>query len=394
MPILNAVKSAPDARDYQFIPQLAPQPETDLREFNRDIEDQELEGSCSWNGVSNAIEIVTQRAGQWENLSRQFGYYNTRAASGLLGQEGVYSIRDALETFRKTGVCLESEWPYLASNENVIPSVEAYLSGLTRRISRYEAIDISKSMLKSENPQLGIDNINSALAEGLPVITSMTVGTKFMQLKGPLEQQEYYPVDLPFAPDTGNKIEGLHVTVFLGNSSRQGGYWIQENSWSKFWGDNGYGRVPYNCIRDMSEAYIIRGYKDLDFTNKVLYEAQMKFVMMYVAVLGRAPELSGFKWWMDVIMSGLDTFAGAAQGFLMSEESRSRFSNNGAIICDILYSKETFENRVAVAAYVVLDLACDKLEVCQIVLSGVTADPASVEIARKRARSLISRGVL
>lgn len=235
MPTLNAIISQPDDRDYKFLASLAPLPATDLRMFNRDIEDQGQQGSCTLNTVTNALELLTQRAGQWEDLSRQFGYYTVRQASGLLGQEGAYSLRDVLETVRKLGLCLESEWPYSAAAENLQPLPSAYVSAATRKVMRYEAIDISKSRIFGTNPQLGIDNINAALAEGMPVLIALAVGHKFMQLSGPLFEQHYPPIDMPGVDPTGNEYMGGHAVTIVGNNHAAGG-WIVENSWGTTWG--------------------------------------------------------------------------------------------------------------------------------------------------------------
>lgn len=393
MPLLNAIASKPDERDYKFLARLAPLPETDLRPFNRDIEDQGQQGSCTLNAATNAIELMTQRAGQWEDLSRQFGYYTVRDASGLLGQEGAYSLRDVLESLRKTGICLESEWPYGGERENVRPPESAYMSALLHKVFRYEAIDISKSMIFGDNPQLGIDNINSALAEGMPVLVTANVGRQLPLQVGPLADQHYTPVDYTAAPGTGNAALGVHSFVLDGNSNALGA-WIKEGSWGTALGDGGYFKVPYACIRDFSEAWIIRGYKDISFTDPLRYAQQMRLVKMYVAVLGRAPELGGFKYWLDVLLNGRDTLAGIAQGMMLDTESRARFKTNGEIVCDMIDTDTLFANRVEVAAYCVLDLACDKLNVAKAALDIVTADPASVPLAKFRIRQMITGGVL
>lgn len=389
---LTAVASKSDIRDYQFIATVNPRANTDLRNFNRDIEDQSSVGSCVSHSITNAIEIVTEQKGQWEDLSRQFHYYVTRDLEHILHREGIYSLRDALESARRYGLCLESEWPYVIGKENVRPSELAYTSATTRKITRYEAVDISKSMVFGKDVQLGIDNIKAALAEGLPVMFVMGLGRKFFSLNGPLESQKYYRMDLPGSVATGNEFVGSHAMVIVGNSDELGGF-IVENQWGKNWGDKGYCLVPYEVIQDFSEAWVIRGYKDIDLINPKVYSAQMQVVRFYVAVLGRAPEYSGFKWWFKEVLKGAK-LDGAAQGFLESEESRTRFVNNGEVVCDIINSLDTFNNKVKVAEYFAIDLACDKLDVAKICLDSVTSDAASIEAAKIDIRKMVDGGVL
>lgn len=394
-PVLNQIVKSPfDARDYQFVATFAPQANTDLRAYNRDIEDQSNQGSCVPHGVGNAIEIMTQRAGKWEDLSNQFPYYVGRDLSNLLDQDGMYSVRDCLESSRRYGFCLKNEWVYSYANRNVRPPEEAYASALTRVIKRYEAIDISKSMASGTDFPLGINNIKSALAEGLPVIIAMALGMKFYDISGPLATQKYSHVHFPWLrPNPGNEYIGAHCMVIVGNDDALGGF-IVENQWGTSWGDNGYCLIPYSVIMDFSEAWVIRSYKDIDLTDPVLYATQMKLVRLYVSCLGRAPELAGFKFWLKALKNNEVTHDVIAQFFLESDECRGKFGNNGKVVLDIIEKLPEFNNKVEVAAYVVLDLACDKPAICAKVLDGVTADPASVDIAKKHARVLMTNGVL
>ncbi len=388
---LNAVASPPDARDFKFAARYAPQAETDLRQFNRDIEDQQSEGSCTSHAITNCLELMTQQAGEYENLSRQFQYFTTRFAEGRATQDGVFCLRDCLEVMRKTGVCLETEWPYLPSNVDVEPNVAAYTSASTRLVKRYEAIDIASSIGLGADPQRGIDAINAALAEGLPVPISLVVGDKIFAMHGSLESQrgQYWPVDAPWRHSVGNPRAGGHAVQIVGNSNRLGG-WIIENSWGATWGDAGCGLLPYACIADLSEAWIIRAYKDIDRTDPALYAAQMQLVRLYVAVLDRAPELDGFNWWLNAMIAGTLTGAQIADYFFTSAERIDKFNTAGAMVDNFAQHFKAYDNRCTVAAYSVIDLAINKPDVAAQALDGVTDDPATVDIAKKRLRSLMA----
>lgn len=395
--LTNLSKSKPDNRDYKFVASpnakalINTVTEKDLRIFNRDMENQLNQGACTAFSTTNPIEIITEQRGQYENLSSQFQFYTTRDLSGILHLDGTYSMRDCLEAARRFGICLESEWPYDYANKDVRPPESAYASAATRKITRYEALDLSKSQLFGTDYQLGIDNIKAALNEDLPVMFSMPLGQKFPGISGPLATHNYPLLDFP-DEDTGNKYIGSHAMTIVGYSDLLGGF-IVENQWGPGWGDNGYFLLKYASIRDLNEAWVIRGYKDIDLVDPVLSAARKKIVRLYVATLGRSPELSGFKWWVSEVISGAN-IDGAAQGFLESEESRARFPNNGRVVNDIVQNLNTFNNKCAVAEYFVVDLACDKVDLAKISLNLVTENPASIEIAKKYIRERAGKGVI
>ncbi len=104
MPILNAVASRPDARDYKFLPSLAPRPNTDLRQYLPPVRDQESENACTSHQPVAVCESMTIRTGQYEELSEQFLYNVVGALEGLPAAAGRYSLRDNLEAVRRFGM--------------------------------------------------------------------------------------------------------------------------------------------------------------------------------------------------------------------------------------------------------------------------------------------------
>lgn len=393
-PVLNGVPSKPDNRDYKFTALAkATQRSYDLREFVRKVNDQGTAGSCTGQAVDGAIEIFTEQRGAYEETSQQFLYDVVRDLEGVTGTEGAYSIRDVLEVGRRVGIPLETEWVDRQMHGYIKPPDYVFSSASTRKIMRYEAVDISKSMILGTNPQLGIDNIKAALAEGMPVIINFLVGRKFTTLSGPLGSQVYYGVDYPGSAQTGNDPVGSHGGLITTCDDDINSFFFK-SSWGTGWGFGGYGRLPYACIRDFSEGFVLRGYKEMTNIDPLTEASRRRLVKMYVAVLARAPELSGFKYWLDVLQSGKDTLAGIAQGMMLDTESRARFKTNGEIVCDMIDTDALFANRVEVAAYCVLDLACDKLNVAKAALDIVTADSSSVPLAKFRIRQMITGGVL
>lgn len=261
MRISNVIQSPPDSRDYKYISTVtALPPSVDLRADVPIIEDQLTLGSCVANSVCHALELMTHRAGRYENLSRLFLYYTTRDSENRIGQEGS-DLRDALKAANNLGICLESDWPYSVDQENVKPSDAAYASAKTRLVESYEAVPLSTL----ENP-IGywdmINNLKAALAEGFPVMIAIVVNSTILTLTGPLNQQNYQER----APGSNQDypILGNHAVVLVGYND-DGGYFIFENSWGTGWGDNGYGALKYGVIGGIiMEAWVVRGFNGVE----------------------------------------------------------------------------------------------------------------------------------
>lgn len=261
MKLSNVIQSPPDSRDYRYISTVTQLPSSvDLRTYVPIIEDQLTLGSCVANSVCHALELMTDRAGEYECLSRLFEYYTTRDLENRIGQEGS-SLRDALKAANKYGICLESEWPYAIDQENIKPSDPAYVSAKTRLVESYEAVPLSTL----DNP-IGywdmISNIKAALAEGFPVMIAIVVNNTIFNLTGPVAQQNYMERD----PATGQDypIAGNHAVVLVGYND-EGSYFIFENSWGTGWGDNGYGALKYGVIGGIIlEAWVVRGFNGVE----------------------------------------------------------------------------------------------------------------------------------
>lgn len=261
MQLTNFAPSKSDSRDYQYsgVTQGLPS-KVDLRQFVPDIEDQQAEGSCTCNSTTSALELMTNRAGKWEDLSRQFPYYVVREFENGLDREGA-ALRDVMKMGSKVGFCLESEWPYLPDNENVKPSDAAYASALTRLITEYEAVPLA-TLGSNIGYWDAINNLKAALAEELPVVIAMSVNQTIMDLKGPLAQQNYSLRD-PGTLQPYTSI-GNHAVVLVGYDDDLDGF-IFQNSWGTGWGDNGYGLIKYGVIGGVIfEAWVVRGFNGIE----------------------------------------------------------------------------------------------------------------------------------
>lgn len=251
--ILTPIAASPDdGRDIPFVPSGAPLPAAvNMAQFVTQVENQEEQGACGAHAGTTAPEMIAKRAGIIEELSRQMANYLALLDENRLGQEGVVTLRSIVHAGYKYGFCLESEWPYSAEKKAVRPPDACFASASTRKITRYERIDIqwwSKP----------VDQIKAALAEGLPVIIAMTVNAQIYAMKGPLGQQKYE------VAENGKRLpsEGAHAVVIVGYDDAIGGF-IYANSWGAGWGDGGFGRLEYRHIGEVFEAWVVRGYRDI-----------------------------------------------------------------------------------------------------------------------------------
>jgi len=378
----NVVPSRPDPRDYQFLASAAPVPaRVDLRQPWHIIKNQGQAGSCTGHTATSTGEAVVASA--TPALAPQLAYTMTKIAEGRAGQSGTFSMRDVLETGRKIGWCLESEFPYRGSEDDTPPGPDVLTSAATRKVERYESVPLGLSAM-STDVTVGVANCKAALASGLPIMISLAIGVQLTQIHGPLASQYYPPMTVPWVQgNPGNDYWGSHALVIVGYDDALNGF-IAQNSWGTAYGDGGYFLLQYQCLQDFAEAWVIRRYAGMVFENAGELAARMSVVRLYVAVLGRAPDVGGVRYWGDIVLAG-NSMAAVADVMMASPECKAKFATPGAVVCDALTDPvhlAKFQNRVTVAAYCALDMACTVVSTFEHCLDNVTEDPATIEPAK------------
>lgn len=264
----NVVASIPDDRDYAYVTRQGPfAQKLDLKPNVHEVEDQGQFNFCLDNAVVSATEMLKfDMSG-----SRMFVSYNRRHqlenTSGNVGG----TLRNAIRSAYHWGIPDETLWAYELGLIDAIPTPEAYAQGLVRRVTRYENIFV---------PAWGVTRtgawcaqfelaIHSALSEGLPVLFGSAVGEQIKKLTGPWQTHKMAAVD---APNQNNPAIGGHAMLIIGNDDTikypcpgqiENGSWLFQNSWSKLWGDGGFGGYPYAALnQDVWEARVIVGFVD------------------------------------------------------------------------------------------------------------------------------------
>jgi C1A family cysteine protease len=239
------VPDVPDARDRVYrAPRAVKVPDrVDLRERMSPVpvEDQGELGSCTANAIVASMEFLRAEGGEPHvDLSRLFIYYNERLAEGTVREDAGAQIRTGIKSVVKTGVCLESTWPYEPARFTRRPVKKCYLEAKVHRAATYERIPSIFAMMH-------------ALHRGFPVVFGFSVYESF-------ESDEVAATGMAPFPDIRHERSlGGHAVVAVGydKETRIGervGAVICRNSWSSAWGDGGYFYLPLDYVKDYNYA--------------------------------------------------------------------------------------------------------------------------------------------
>ena len=275
-----------DSRDYIYVaPSVTLPPSVDWRWAIVDIENQGIFGSCTANAVVGACELILSTNGKFNHLSRLFNYYESRLHGGLpiaddgsgnKASSGAYT-RDAVAAAQKVGLPLESLWHYLAENVNTKPSDAAYSDALNRMMNRYELIDNNILATYDPNGNMNITtgqyksfpfessvgkdtyirDMKSALNEGYPLVIGMPVNLSFEYISGDFDTQASNPW---LGITTADPAIAGHALCIVGYDDLYQAF-IVMNSWGGLWGNNGCALLPYNTIKDIYEAWVVKGFQ-------------------------------------------------------------------------------------------------------------------------------------
>jgi hypothetical protein len=162
------------------------------------------------------------------DLSRLFLWYYGRLYMDPPRNHDVSSgcyNRMIMEVIARFGVPAEKTWPYLIKNACVRPSITAQREAFHRMSKAFYSIVRDKNL---------VDNIIKALNQVPGVTFGTGLGQEFFDYKGGI-----------LTPP--NKTVGNHAMVIVGYDPKKKAFKIR-NSWSKFWGEQGYGWMSPDYI--------------------------------------------------------------------------------------------------------------------------------------------------
>jgi C1A family cysteine protease len=215
---VNFKKSIDDSRDYIFsnndnidLP--------DVLDYKTDlmpVRDQGSQGTCYAQSAACMKEWQEKRDyGFDEYFSPQFFYNNrfNKYDTDTTNDDGMYG-RDVMKLLQYTGICKEAEYPYgkIEHRDNI--NKDLYITAKNHIIKSYGRI-------------YTLDNLKKSLYLNGPCLIGVPV---------------YNYTDQIWLKKPGDSFLGGHAMTIVGYN-KEG--FIIRNSWSEYWGNNGYAIYKY-----------------------------------------------------------------------------------------------------------------------------------------------------
>ena len=251
------IKDRIDERDYSFKTVLSSKLSTtpmikDYTSLMSPVKDQRNAGTCVGFAVAAVKEYQEQqeylsekksgskyeRKEKHYDLSEQWIYYKSKEIDPWPNQEGT-SIRDALKQLCKLGVPPEKGWLY---NDIIKGKPEVWAKSIARWGKGQEYYRINN-----------LNELLTALTNVGPVVIGILC---FEEIMNPQKGLVKYPIN-------PNRCYGGHAITCVGFSKKTKLIKFK-NSWSRNWGDNGYGYLPFKYI----ENYMIDAWALIDINIK------------------------------------------------------------------------------------------------------------------------------
>lgn len=213
-----------------------------------DIENQGNLGSCTAHAGVGMVEYFERRAfGKHIDASRLFLYKATRNLLQWTGDTGAY-LRSTMGALALFGVPPEGYWPYETADFDKEPPAFCYAFA-----QNYQAISYYRLDPPGTSSEQLLQQIKTDLVAGLPSMFGFTVYSSYTQAAT--------TGMIPY-PTPGDSIVGGHAVMAVGYSDTKvitnsspgaeptTGALLIRNSWGKGWGDEGYGWLPYDYVRE------------------------------------------------------------------------------------------------------------------------------------------------
>jgi C1A family cysteine protease len=223
--------------------------QVNLKKYFSPIENQGPLGSCTAHAGVGLVEYFERRAFRKHlNASRCFLYKTTRNLLGWTGDTGAW-LRTTMGALAVCGVPPEKYWPYNIQDFDDEPTAFAYALADNFEALRYFCHD---PISRNKSPAEVLHSVKKWLAAGIPAMFGFYGFPSF--------NHSDEPGHIPY-PCSGEQAIWGHAIVAAGyddtrrisntecNETTVGALLIR-NSWGTGWGQNGYGWLPYDYIRD------------------------------------------------------------------------------------------------------------------------------------------------
>jgi C1A family cysteine protease len=209
----------------------------DLRLNCSAVLDQSSLGSCTANATVGALEYLEIKDKvihpDFENYSRLFVYYNTRAIQGEIIEDSGGTLRDAIKAVAASGACDERKWPYDIETFTIKPSDDCYIDAANHKITEYHRLETFPDQIK-------------CLAEGYPFVFGFMIYNGFMT-------PEVARTGILKLPSENEVFQGGHAVCAVGYDMETRQVLVR-NSWGPDWGQGGYFSMPFAYISNPALA--------------------------------------------------------------------------------------------------------------------------------------------
>lgn len=213
--------SVPDYRDWQFpagvsvpgAPAGEPRPDTTYL-LSPAPSVQGSQNSCVWNGFPHVLETESLEVDdQSIDVSRAFGYQETRGLRGWRDQDNGSFVRDAVDVCRTVGVVSSNRMPYNEKDYRTRPTQRDYEEAYRNRIAEFYSIGT-------------VDQARSALLLRRPSVFAFTVTDTFVNEVG----------ETGIWSEMSGTPVGAHLVAVTGyDDAMEGGAFLVANWWKR-WG--------------------------------------------------------------------------------------------------------------------------------------------------------------
>jgi C1A family cysteine protease len=170
-------------------------------------------------------------------LSVRFVYSECKKIDGIPESEGT-TLRCAMKVLKNKGICREKFWPYK-------PQVKG-------KAQKGAASDAKKFRVLTYARILNLNELRMNLASKGPCVAGIEVFRGIMETKSGI---------IPM-PKNNEPALGGHAVCIVGYDDKNKLVKFK-NSWSKNWGDSGYGYLPYVYL----EKYMMDAWSSLDIDD-------------------------------------------------------------------------------------------------------------------------------